>query len=605
MAATAGITLLISIIILTICFFTFQSFLMKNQLQSSEFNLQLVANNVSADMKEIIYFSKWTCSNNEIIRYLEQADTVAPGSARDEEDSVLLRSLALSAFTRLKEEYYNTSSEKYITHTIISSNNQTNYLHILGPSENSKPYAAHTVHQATYFEDLFSSPEFTWIGLEDDLFTNVNPAKVIPIIRPIYNDFNASVLGWSYVSVSQSIFTDYLKDFPLAEDSAVFITIGPNTYTLTEQGGIEECPDAFTSLEDVSASPFNDATKVQTVKTADGSKHIMITLPLGVDGWYISQLLSQQQFDQQKLFYYVLLAGIFFVILLLGAFLMYYLNRIIHVPVEKIRAKINAIALGDFSREPSIEWDHELGEIGKGVNNLSSNILLLMDKRIQDEKQKKDLEYQILQSQINPHFLYNTLNSIKWMATIQGASGIAEMTTALARLLKNVSKGSAAMITLREELDLARDYFLIQQYRYGGSITLDCSIGNDELYQCRIHRFTLQPIIENALFHGIEPKGQAGKITIRAEESADSSGRLLRISITDNGIGMSPETIQTVLQGGESTTTDFFRHVGINNVNQRIQHDFGENYGISITSEVGVYTTMTITIPYIKDELKP
>jgi len=84
-----------------------------------------------------------------------------------------------------------------------------------------------------------------------------------------------------------------------------------------------------------------------------------------------------------------------------------------------------------------------------------------MEKRIDDEKQKKDLEYQILQSQINPHFLYNTLNSIKWMATIQGASGIAEMTTALARLLKQVAKGSSAMISLEEELNLVKDYFLI------------------------------------------------------------------------------------------------------------------------------------------------
>ena len=91
-----------------------------------------------------------------------------------------------------------------------------------------------------------------------------------------------------------------------------------------------------------------------------------------------------------------------------------------------------------------------------------------MERRLEDEKQKQDLEYKMLQSQINPHFLYNTLNSIKWMATIQGANGISEMTTSLSRLLKSISKGTSLLIDIREELSLLENYFTIQSYRYGG-----------------------------------------------------------------------------------------------------------------------------------------
>ena len=98
-----------------------------------------------------------------------------------------------------------------------------------------------------------------------------------------------------------------------------------------------------------------------------------------------------------------------------------------------------------------MEWDHELGDIGRGINDLSENVSELMEKRLEDEKQKQDLEYKMLQSQINPHFLYNTLNSIKWMATIQGATGISEMTTSLSRLLKSISKGTSLLIDIREE----------------------------------------------------------------------------------------------------------------------------------------------------------
>ena len=107
------------------------------------------------------------------------------------------------------------------------------------------------------------------------------------------------------------------------------------------------------------------------------------------------------------------------------------------------------IEAGDFSRDSSTEWEHELGDIGKTINDLSENVLSLMNQRIDDERQKKDYEYRMLQSQINPHFLYNTLNSIKWMATVQNAPGIAEMTTSLSRLLKDISKGTTSSMLFK------------------------------------------------------------------------------------------------------------------------------------------------------------
>ena len=232
---------------------------------------------------------------------------------------------------------------------------------------------------------------------------------------------------------------------------------------------------------------------------------------------------------------------------------------------------------------------------------MAANIVALMDKRVADEKQKKDLEYQILQSQINPHFLYNTLNSIKWMATIQNATGIADMTTALARLLKSVSKNTASVVPLKAELDLVKDYFLIQQYRYGGGITLDFQIESEDLYDCEIHRFTLQPIIENALFHGIEPKGTAGDITVTVKSLDNQGKKDLEIRVTDNGVGMTSEMIRDILSNRQENSgkTDFFRHVGISNVNQRIRYDYGPRYGITIESCPGSFTTMIILQPYI------
>lgn len=598
MAAAAGFTLLISLITLTIYFSVFQSFLRKNQIQSSEFNLQLVTTRVASDMADIIYFSKWTCSNSEVLNYLEKMDSASALSPSSSAETENLRSLALNSFDRFKEEYQNTLPNDYITHALISTNSRKHFLHILGPSESSRTNASELIWQAPYFESLLQASDFKWIGLQDDLFFKVNPPKVIPIIRPIYNEYNSDIIGWSYLSISEKLFTDYLSSYPIGEDGILFFTMGDVTYCLKD-GHFELSEPIYTPVEKLDSYSLNNTTRVQTVRMADNSKRTMITIPVeGVTGWSFSQILSEQQFTQQQSFYYLLIAGICLVIFCLGILLMVLLNRIINVPVKAIRTKIDAVSHGDFSRDPSIEWDHELGDIGKGINSLSTSIVTLMNKRIEDENHKKDLEYQILQSQINPHFLYNTLNSIKWMATIQEAAGIAEMTTALARLMKNVSKGTNLPITLREELELVNDYFLILQYRYGGSIALECKVASEDLYSCLIHRFTLQPIIENSLFHGIEPKGQAGTITVTAVSKESDFGKILEICVKDDGVGMSPETIQKVLNGEDSASTDFFRHVGIHNVNQRIQYAYGERYGISITSEVGVYTAITITIPY-------
>lgn len=117
-------------------------------------------------------------------------------------------------------------------------------------------------------------------------------------------------------------------------------------------------------------------------------------------------------------------------------------NHMINHPVQELQVRMKHISEGNFKRDSSIEWQHELGDIGRSINDLAEDVKTLMDQRIRDENEKREYEYKMLQSQINPHFLYNTLNSIKWMATIQNAPGIAEMTTALSRLLKNIAKGT-------------------------------------------------------------------------------------------------------------------------------------------------------------------
>lgn len=599
-ALTASITFLITVITVSLCFLLFQSFLRKNQIQSAEFNLQLVSTTVSSQMKDIIYFSKWCCSNPSILDYLENFKYVEklPPASRD---SQKLRPLALSSFMRLHEEYYNTKSRDYISRVLISPNNRNHYLQLLSPktAETNKPYAADVVFQEEYFHRLYQADDYQWIGPVSEAFKHVNPAQVFPIVRPIYRGYNSEEIGFLYLSVSASIITDSLSAYPLAQDSRLYLNVGDGQYEIRGDEFVR-VDQAFVPLSQVTGMAINPHTAVEKVRY-HGKDRTVITFPLDVEGWSLTQILSEQQFNSQKQVYYLLLLGICLLILSLGVLLTLLMNRMIGVPVRQIQRKMDAISLGDFSRDLSIEWNHEIGEIGKGINELSLHVVTLMEKRISDEQQKKELEYQILQSQINPHFLYNALNSIKWMATIQNAPGIGEMTTSLARLMKNVSKGTATLITLREELALVEDYFLIQQYRYAGTISIEYQIASEDLYQCKIHRFSLQPMIENALFHGIEPKGTAGRILVCAGETKSQMGKALKITVTDNGVGMSPEKIERVLQENRENKAEFFQQVGISNVNKRIQYDYGSEYGITIESVLHEYTTMTILLPLIRD----
>ncbi len=208
-ASTAAVTLLIAAATISICFSVFQSFWRQKLLQSAEYNLQVISNNVSSDMENITYFTQWCYTNENISRYLEafrnqqKMPSISANSA--------LRATALNAYDRLKEEYYNTHSSDYITRVLISPLNGKNYLQISGTSFSSSALAE-KIQQRSFFQELLKSPGMLWIGLVPDP-ENSN-VQVIPILRPIYNQYNSEVVGWVYLSISHQLIQNYLSAFP-------------------------------------------------------------------------------------------------------------------------------------------------------------------------------------------------------------------------------------------------------------------------------------------------------------------------------------------------------------------------------------------------------
>jgi two-component system sensor histidine kinase YesM len=207
-------------------------------------------------------------------------------------------------------------------------------------------------------------------------------------------------------------------------------------------------------------------------------------------------------------------------------------------------------------------------------------------------RQRKTAEIILLQTRINPHFIYNTLDSIQWMAKIQKNTGIADITRSLINLLRNIAGTSADLITLEEELRLLDDYTAVMSIRFMGIFSMENRI-DTSLNRYLIPKLTLQPLVENAIIHGIAPSGIFGSIILEGRRE----GSFLVLTVLDSGIGIGEEKLKNILnieakKGGASLNT-----IGVKNVDQRLRLLYGEGAGLGFESEAGKYTRVTVRLP--------
>lgn len=270
-------------------------------------------------------------------------------------------------------------------------------------------------------------------------------------------------------------------------------------------------------------------------------------------------------------------------------------SKIVNAPVRSLIKAMKAFEnqAENFRYSGGNESVAELRVISSSFEHMAKTIQSLMERVHKEEKELRKTELKALQAQINPHFLYNTLDSIQWMCEQGKTKDAAEMVRALARLFRiSISRGRE-LITIKEELQHAENYLIIQSYRYRSqfSYTIDVS---DELMECLCNKITIQPLIENAIYHGIDRMVDEGEIKITVKPDEDTSGDIL-IIVSDNGVGMTKEQCGKILAKDRSDSGG----IGVKNVNDRLKIYFGEKYGLSIESELDVGTTVTVRIPRI------
>ena len=326
-----------------------------------------------------------------------------------------------------------------------------------------------------------------------------------------------------------------------------------------------------------------------------GEQRVVVVKTVGYTGWKIVSVVSKESLfsDLNQTRMMALLN------LVLAIFLMIFVNQYVAVritdPLKKLEKSIQGI---EMKQQPVvyIGGPPEIQHLGLTIRFMVEELQELTDKMVKEQEEKRKNELDALQSQINPHFLYNTLDSIMWMIESERYEDAVSMVQALGRLLRiSLSRGKN-VISVGDELQHARSYLAIQKYRYKNKFTSYFEVEPD-IEQYKTIKLVIQPLIENAIYYGMEYMDGEGEIHIRAYTRDQD----LYLEVEDNGPGMPEDQVEHLLTGGEKARQKG-SGIGLKNVNQRIQLYFGTQYGLEIESEPDEGTVVRIHIPKTTEE---
>ena len=340
----------------------------------------------------------------------------------------------------------------------------------------------------------------------------------------------------------------------------------------------------------LSAADYSDGTHTETFQ---GQRRSVTVKTVGYTGWKLVGVVPRanmlDNYGQLMLFF---LFVVFFSIFLL-VFANLRLSEWITAPMKQLDRAVKELESGREPVDFTVNGPYEVEHLSRSIQSMVSTLRHLMDDILEQEAQKRRSELDVLQSQINPHFLYYTLDSVVWMTENGRTEDAVVMLTALARFFRiSLSRGSN-IIPLADELEHARHYLTIQKMRYKNKFSAQISAedGVESLYTIKL---IIQPILENAIYHGMAYADGDGEIQIHAFREGED----VLIEVTDNGPGMPEELVEQLLSpNGPAVSGAKGSGIGFRNVHQRIQLTFGPDYGLTILSEPDSGTTVRIRLP--------
>jgi two-component system sensor histidine kinase YesM len=447
---------------------------------------------------------------------------------------------------------------------------------------------------ATLIDQADGSDQWSYVSTEQG-----EPCLVIARKINSLEDWNKP-LGYIYVSISEPLYSQQLY-------ADVDMGAGTDLFILDGNGNVVSSRNTEILLH----APYPDAELIPLIREHEarsegvfqaevsGGTHLVA---YGFDiysGWYLVSTIPDAYLNletrsiQRNI---LLLSGVLVVVSLTFALL---ISNSIYRPLTALVEQTSRIIRGNLNTSISDSGKDEIGYLSDKFNIMVDTVNGLLEQTKLEQQQKREVELQMLQAQINPHFLFNTLNSLKWTAQLSQAESVSVGLSALAELLRNTIVDKKEYVTIQEELRNIDNYVEIQKIRYGS--TFDVAVEVEAgVETCLAPKFILQPIVENAIIHAQDGIDYDLLITIRCQ----SEDEQLRITVADNGKGMAQHTVEHLLQGRASSPEGRLSNIGISNVNERIRYSFGNEYGLRIESAVGEGTTVTLTMPKMEAATK-
>lgn len=341
------------------------------------------------------------------------------------------------------------------------------------------------------------------------------------------------------------------------------------------------------------AAGYDDGSREEVF---NGTRQTVVTKTVGYTGWKLVGVIKGTGISlnmlKTRLFIVFVILLIIFIVILINSYISFRVTN----PIRELEKSVKALEEGNLDADIYMGGSYEVQHLGKSVQDMKFRIKGLMQDIVSEHEEKRKSEFDSLQAQINPHFLYNTLDIIVWQIENEKQSEAVHTVTALARFFRlSLGKGKN-IVTVKDEIDHVKNYLMIQHMRFKNKFDYEFDIAEDVLELPSL-KLMLQPLVENAIYHGMEFMDGDGMITVKAWRKEDE----LYLSVEDNGLGMTEDKVETILTGKSTSGNGRGSGIGVKNVNERIKLYFGEAYGLTIDSEPDEGTTVIIHLP-AKDE---
>lgn len=461
--------------------------------------------------------------------------------------------------------------------------NYGNYMNVIDPEY---------MHSEWYQEIKKSAGKIAWLGVyPHSVIDQMEKRPVFAFGRQLYDLDEHRPIGIVLIEAEPKSILAALHNLRVGPNSEVY---------LVGQGG-----------RIVSATSTNPPPSLERLQANGGDdviverrdQQVVIASRLPFADWSVISVTPNRDLNVELAQTQRFLLIVAPALIILSALIALVVSRSISQPLKRLIREMKLVETGNFRRRLEVTSYQEVNQLVDSFNHMVGRIEELIELVKISSVSEKNAELHALQTQVNPHFLYNTLDMIYWMLDEKGQDQLGEVVLSLSHLFRYSSHWEeGAEVTLREEVEQMGHYLTIIQARLEGRVTVLMDI-SQRWMDIRIPKMTLQPLIENAVKHGLEPlePNMRGELHVRAEES----GHTLRLTIADNGVGITPERLIEVRYAlanpGKQSISGRTGHIGLQNLQMRLHHMFGKEFGLGITGKPGKGTKITVTIPLPKE----